>query len=688
MSHARSARRQTQQVFELGQAGRKTGVTLRDNGQRDEHGLQPLDGLFSSPLKPDGSTPRVERSMGEQDMDIDDASSPGPSTVIRNRRSGSTAFAIARSPMHTSLGSPAVKNPRLSARMSPQVTSKNTSSLFAHDSPTLPVPSVVPNKSTFNGKQITVTRNLFAAPKPTLAAQRKNAAAGSAANGKKSLLHPFMSDSDDNDDNILQPQADVDIVDESMQMIKESIQSSDAPQVPDDDEDDVRPVRRSNRTPRNATNKPDPAKPTSNKRLRNPEPDNEDDQSGSDSDISNTPVRLPSPKVPRTAKSRNASSTAAAAAATASSQAEKKLKPAQTPAHPPKSKPRTKPSPAQAQTRKARAPPLKQKTSTTAKPKPFARRNVQLKTLASTSDDDDDEGHENDDNDYDNNYADADKSLIAAHRGPPPPKRRGLMSVHTNPNAILTTRSGRSSFRPLQFWKGEHVQISTEAVPDVSGKGAFVMPKVKDIVRVADDEDAAPLRKRRRARPAKTTRQGASADSRAASPLTTPAAPGHAEPQERWERYPGVVEGDVVLWTHDHDEHPPGPDDEVGIVTEQLALSSSAVETREIKDATFRYAKTMSLGFMGSGIVDLPPGSEKRPKNSRRMQLVFFVAYGKVKVTIHDNEFRIGAGGQFFVPRGNYYSIANDYDGPARIFFAQACEVEMAQEGGAEDEGE
>lgn len=31
---------------------RKTGLTLPDTGIRDEHGLEPIDGLFSSPAKP------------------------------------------------------------------------------------------------------------------------------------------------------------------------------------------------------------------------------------------------------------------------------------------------------------------------------------------------------------------------------------------------------------------------------------------------------------------------------------------------------------------------------------------------------------------------------------------------------------------------------------------------------------
>lgn len=30
---------------------RKTGVTLKDTGVRDEHGLEPMDGIFSSPEK-------------------------------------------------------------------------------------------------------------------------------------------------------------------------------------------------------------------------------------------------------------------------------------------------------------------------------------------------------------------------------------------------------------------------------------------------------------------------------------------------------------------------------------------------------------------------------------------------------------------------------------------------------------
>ena len=77
----------------------------------------------------------------------------------------------------------------------------------------------------------------------------------------------------------------------------------------------------------------------------------------------------------------------------------------------------------------------------------------------------------------------------------------------------------------------------------------------------------------------------------------------------------------------------------------------------------------MTLPFFGSGIVELPPEGFKRAKNSRKMQMVFFVHEGKVLVTVgppaveqngrgvsggeaETNEFVISKGGVWVVPRG------------------------------------
>lgn len=124
------------------------------------------------------------------------------------------------------------------------------------------------------------------------------------------------------------------------------------------------------------------------------------------------------------------------------------------------------------------------------------------------------------------------------------------------------------------------------------------------------------------------------------------------EELEEWEMDEGLIMGDIVLWEPKHEAFPPGDDEEVRVMQDRLAMAADAIKVKEIPDATFRFAKTLTMPFMGAGVVDLPPEAEKRPKNSRKMHMVFFVHYGKVLVTINEVQFRISAGGTWFVPRG------------------------------------
>ena len=80
---------------------------------------------------------------------------------------------------------------------------------------------------------------------------------------------------------------------------------------------------------------------------------------------------------------------------------------------------------------------------------------------------------------------------------------------------------------------------------------------------------------------------------------------------------------------------------------------------RDVNEADFRFAKTLTLPFFGSGMVDLPPGGVKRIKNSRKMQMVFFVFYGRVTVDVGSPlvGFSIGRGGMWQVPRGEFVSF-------------------------------
>lgn len=52
---------------------RKTGVVLKDSGARDEHGMQPLDDMFSSPEKESrNGADELDDDSDEEPMDIDE----------------------------------------------------------------------------------------------------------------------------------------------------------------------------------------------------------------------------------------------------------------------------------------------------------------------------------------------------------------------------------------------------------------------------------------------------------------------------------------------------------------------------------------------------------------------------------------------------------------------------------------
>ncbi|KAI9850463.1 MAG: hypothetical protein M1824_003294 [Vezdaea acicularis] len=135
---------------------------------------------------------------------------------------------------------------------------------------------------------------------------------------------------------------------------------------------------------------------------------------------------------------------------------------------------------------------------------------------------------------------------------------------------------------------------------------------------------------------------------------------------EKWEKETGTLVGPVRSW-------PDGRGEEEDV---ELAYAGTSIDLRSVADLSFRYAKILSTPFFGCGLVELPAGAVKRTKNARKMQMCFFVSEGKVLVDVAGSEFRISRGGVWVVPRGNTYSITNDYDLPARIFFAQGCEVE------------
>ncbi len=205
------------------------------------------------------------------------------------------------------------------------------------------------------------------------------------------------------------------------------------------------------------------------------------------------------------------------------------------------------------------------------------------------------------------------------------------------------TISGRVSFKPLGYWKGERAVYKTEDH----------LETIQSIIRV---EDVTPVKRshaqhqpRRKKRNHTIYKEVKDNDE-----------------EEPWELNEGVVSGPVREWDNKlgmsvDEERDAGKNKSKTLcasysVTDspcsELAFAAAKIEIRDVPLAKFRFAKTLTMPFFGSGMVELPPGGEKRLKNSRKMQMVFFVHYGKVLVQVAGTKFVITKGGVWSVPRG------------------------------------
>ncbi|OBT62238.1 hypothetical protein VE03_08049 [Pseudogymnoascus sp. 23342-1-I1] len=252
-----------------------------------------------------------------------------------------------------------------------------------------------------------------------------------------------------------------------------------------------------------------------------------------------------------------------------------------------------------------------------------------------------------------------DSSPAQIQRGPPRPRQKGLFILRRETPELgnfATTRSGRASIKPVAYWKNETIRYGEDDTADADA--SFLLPTIKEVIRHDDVEVEKPKKGKRRGPKAHKREEDEEEDA-----------------SEPWESEPGRIYGAIRAWN---------PDDPTGSesadVEDEIAFSNAAIITREISGSTVKFAKLLTMPFFGCGMVDLPPGAIKKPKNARKMQMAFFVHKGRVAVTVGDNEpFRIGKGGVWQVPRGNLYSIENNSDKTARIFFSQGCEVEEVE---------
>ncbi|KAL8841760.1 MAG: hypothetical protein Q9170_000793 [Blastenia crenularia] len=260
------------------------------------------------------------------------------------------------------------------------------------------------------------------------------------------------------------------------------------------------------------------------------------------------------------------------------------------------------------------------------------------------------------------------KSSSKAARGSMSPSKSRFITRSETPGDELhsKTRVGRNIVKPLAWWRGESAVFGEGHLVE----GQIVLPSIKEVIRTEEIYEPRPRRtpgQPRRRRPKR--------------PATLDDIPEDEEDEaEYWETEAGVMQASVMLWDPEvgrGDEESKELADILTKVGTDVAYAADAIEMKDINGADFQFAKTLTLPFFGSGMVDLPPGGTKRIKNSRKMQMVFFVFYGRVTVELGTptTSFSIGRGGMWQVPRGNFYAITNGSAKPARIFFAQGCEV-------------
>ena len=246
-------------------------------------------------------------------------------------------------------------------------------------------------------------------------------------------------------------------------------------------------------------------------------------------------------------------------------------------------------------------------------------------------------------------------SVTASHR--PGPRSLFVLRSETpaEDNGARIMKSGRTSVKPLAFWRNERFVFGDV---NIEGKN-LLLPGIKEVIRTEEVVDPRPRVKRSAGRRALVSKRRRLEDLEEEDE--------DQADQEPWELGEGILQAEVIQWDPTSRRGDEEQIEETGmfnvissmsslhiLIIVDLAYAPAAMQaaTREVRGVDFRFTKTITLPFFGSGMVDLPPGGEKRVKNSRRMQMVFFMFYGRVTVNVAGTTFSIGKGGTWQVPRG------------------------------------
>ncbi|KAE8348454.1 kinetochore CENP-C fungal-like protein [Aspergillus coremiiformis] len=565
----------------VGKLGRRTGISVKE-GKRDEHGMEDIDGMWSSPdkspLRENDFSDGNEASAGSDGMSMDEENAPGPADFLNGVNGGRNSYfppPVARSPMKTGLTGSPRRTPGLRSSQSPQ--------------------RVLPSSSPSDGKGLSSTKGDLRQDVSPLTNRSINAPpvnhlgiARNKANKNMSEITASFSDSDANSKSNGDENAD--LFHHVQGDLADSFDAGDDPIAEDQLED-----LNDNGT---ATLSPSISATTLHKKCHLKTGPQTKKSSQRYASRSQDPTERSEPLEHGSSQKRKR------------------------PGRPPKNQ-----RCAGYNLEKQR--PLK-------KPKTSDKRSRD----SSTS------GH-----------ADLDKIVENYVNRTGPLKGRSLYILKRETpmdNSTTHTRSGRVSVRPLAYWKNERCVYGDGEAAEGE---RYPLSTIKEIIRTEELEPE--KRKTKKGRPSKKSRSGKFKDDNESGDDED-----YIDP---WEKEGGVLHGYIRKWD---------PEAQAGMDEEEvldIAYAPSGIETRDVKGSSFRFAKLLSSPFLGSGIVELPSGGVKKPKNSKKMHMVFYVCHGRVQVDISGVQFSAGKGCVFQVPRGNYYSFANTHGKDARLFFTQGC---------------
>ncbi|KAJ3321263.1 hypothetical protein HDV06_004488 [Boothiomyces sp. JEL0866] len=194
-------------------------------------------------------------------------------------------------------------------------------------------------------------------------------------------------------------------------------------------------------------------------------------------------------------------------------------------------------------------------------------------------------------------------------------------------------KSKRTKVPPCAFWRNEKVIYGRRD----SGIGP-VVTSIQEVLRIPSDDESIPVR-----RPKVKNRIRVKKE--------------YQEPEVEPEPVPSEIE--VMNYVTKQFEF------------QKIAVTPNMLEThKSIGSGDYRFQKVFSEGdFIASGVLEISKGAEKPNKNSHASAMIFVVLVGHIQVTVNKTEFNLSRNGQFFVPRGNQYSIKNVGQSEAKIFF-------------------